>query len=144
MRIIINELTRECLAIDVARRANNQNVLAVLTDLMVRRGVPDRIQSDNSPEFPAITVREWINKIGAKTLFIEPDCPWENDYNGNFSGKLRDEFLNVELFDTLQEAEVLIGRWRRLAATDESPGPRQDRCRHRTVSAEPATTRSTP
>jgi transposase InsO family protein len=113
MLTVIDEFTRECLAIDVARRLNSQSVLAVLADLMVRRGVPDHIRSDNGPEFAAHAVRDWIAKVGAKTLFIEPGSPWENGYNESFNGKLRDELLNVELFNDLREAKVLIERWRR-------------------------------
>ena len=100
-------------AIDVARRVNSQSVLAVLADLMVRRGVPAHIRSDNGPEFAATAVRGWIAKVGAKTLFIEPGSPWENGYNESFNGKLRDELLNVELFNDLREAKVLIERWRK-------------------------------
>ena len=113
MLTVIDEFTRECLAIDVARRLNSHNVLAILADLMVRRGVPGHIRSDNGPEFAAIAVREWITKVGARTLFIEPGSPWENGYNESFNGKLRDELLKVELFNTLHEAKVLIERWRR-------------------------------
>ncbi|MEO1476628.1 MAG: IS3 family transposase [Pseudomonadota bacterium] len=113
MLTVIDEFTRECLAIDVARRLNSQSVLTVLADLMVRRGVPDHIRSDNGPEFAAHAVRDWIAKVGAKTLFIEPGSPWENGYNESFNGKLRDELLNVELFNNLREAKVLIERWRR-------------------------------
>lgn len=113
MLTVIDEFTRECLAIDVARRLNSQSVLAVLADLMVRRGVPDHIRSDNGPEFAAHAVRDWITKVGAKTLFIEPGSPWENGYNESFNGKLRDELLNIELFNDLREAKVLIERWRK-------------------------------
>ena len=113
MLTVIDEFTRECLAIEVARRLNSQSVLAVLADLMVTRGVPGYIRSDNGPEFVAKAVREWVSRVGAKTLFIEPGSSWENGYNESFNGKLRDECLNVELFDTLVEAKVLIERWRR-------------------------------
>ncbi|MEO1042647.1 MAG: IS3 family transposase [Pseudomonadota bacterium] len=113
MLTVIDEFTHECLAIDVARRLNSQSVLAVLADLMVSRGVPDHIRSDNGPEFAAHAVREWVSKVGAKTLFIEPGSPWENGYNESFNGKLRDELLNVELFNDLREARVLIERWRK-------------------------------
>lgn len=112
MLTVIDEFTRECLEIDVARRLNSQSVLAVLPKLMVRRGVPDHIRSDNGPEFAATAVREWIAKVGAKTLLIEPGSPWENGYIESFNGKLRDELLNVEPFNTLQEAKVLLERWR--------------------------------
>ena len=113
MLTVIDEFTRECLAIDVARRLNSQSVIAVLADLMVARGVPDYIRSDNGPEFAAQAVREWVGKVGAKTLFIEPGSPWENGYNESFNGKLRDELLNVELFNDLREAKVLIEQWRK-------------------------------
>src|SRR3954463_11261598 len=84
-----------------------------LSDLFVRRGVPDYIRSDNGPEFTATRVREWLARVEVKTLFIEPGSPWENGYIESFNGKLRDELLNREVFDTLLEAKVLIERWRR-------------------------------
>src|SRR4029079_7219951 len=84
-----------------------------LSDLFVRRGVPDYIRSDNGPEFTAKRVREWLERVEVKTLFIEPGSPWENGYVESFNGKLRDELLNREVFDTLLEAKVLIERWRR-------------------------------
>ena len=110
---IVDEYTRECLAIDVARRLNSENVLERLADLFVNRGVPDHIRSDNGPEFTAKIVRNWLNRVGAKTLYIEPGSPWENGYNESFNGKLRDELLNGEIFDTILEAKVLIERWRK-------------------------------
>ena len=109
---VIDEWSRECLAIKVAPRLRSDDVLATLTELMVRRGVPEYIRSDNGPEFTAKRVRDWIERIGAKTLFIEPGSPWENGYNESFNGKLRDELLNGEIFYTLREAEVLIEEWR--------------------------------
>ncbi len=109
---IVDEHTRECLAIDVARRLNSENVLERLAELFVNRGVPDHIRSDNGPEFTAQAVREWLGRIGVKTLFIEPGSPWENGYVESFNGKLRDELLNGEIFYTLKEAEVLIEGWR--------------------------------
>lgn len=113
MLTVIDEFTRECLAIVAERRLNSQDVLSVLAELMMARGVPDHIRSDNGPEFAAIAVREWIGKVGARTLFIEPGSPWENGYNESFNGRLRDELLNGELFNDLREAKVLIERWRR-------------------------------
>ena len=109
---LIDEFTRECLAIDVARRLSSEEVLERLSDLFVRRGVPDYIRSDNGPEFTAKAVRKWLTRVGVKTLFIEPGSPWENGYIESFNGKLRDELLNPEVFDTLLEAKVLIERWR--------------------------------
>ncbi len=113
MLTVIDESTRECLAIDVARRLNSEDVLCRLTELFVYRGVPEWIRSDNGPEFTATAVRKWLERVGAKTLFIEPGSPWENGYNESFNGHLRDELLNGEIFDTLTEARVLIERWRR-------------------------------
>jgi len=110
---LIDEYTRECLAIDVSRRMTSESVLERLSDLFVRRGVPDHIRSDNGPEFAAIRVREWLGRVGVTTLFIEPGSPWENGYIESFNGKLRDELLNREIFDTLLEAKVLTERWRR-------------------------------
>lgn len=75
--------------------------------------VPDHIRSDNNPEFSAHAVRDWITKVGATTLFIEPGSPWENGYNESVNGRFRDELLRVELFNDLREAKVLMERWRR-------------------------------
>ena len=113
MLTIIDEYTRECLSIDVARRLKSDDVLDRLTQLFVCRGVPDHIRSDNGPEFTADVVRDWLKRLGVKTLYIEPGSPWENGYDESFNGKLRDELLNGEIFDTLYEARVLIERWRR-------------------------------
>jgi transposase InsO family protein len=113
MLTVIDEYTRECLAIVVARRLSSDDVLQVLTDLFVERGPPAHIRSDNGPEFVAKVVRGWLGRIGVKTLFIEPGSPWENGDNGSFNGKLRDELLDREIFYSLREAEVLIERWRR-------------------------------
>ena len=113
MLTLIDEHTREYLAIDVARKLKSEDVLERLSDLFVRRGVPKYIRSDNGPEFTAKKVREWLARVGAKTLFIEPGSPWEHGYCESFNGKLRDELLAREQFDTLLEAKVLIERWRR-------------------------------
>lgn len=112
MLTILDEYTRECLAIDVARKMTSENLLERLSHLFVRRGVPDYVRSDNGPEFAARRVREWLARVEVKTLFIEPGSPWENGYIESFNGKLRDELLNGEIFDTLLEAKVLIERWR--------------------------------
>ena len=112
MLTVIDEFTRECLAIEVARRLRHDDVLQVLAELFTRHGPPDHIRSDNGSEFTAIAVREWLPRLGVKTLYIEPGSPWENGYNESFNGKLRDELLNGEIFYTLKEAKVLIERWR--------------------------------
>ena len=110
---VIDEYTRKCLAIDVERNLTSENVLERLADLFVRRPLPDFIRSDNGPEFVAERVRGWLERMEVKPLFIEPGSPWENGYNESFNGKLRDELLSREIFDTLLEAKVLIERWRR-------------------------------
>ena len=112
MLTIIDEYTRECLAIDVGRKLNHDDVLERLAWLMATRGVPDHIRSDNGSEFTAKTVRRWLKRVGVRTLFIEPGSPWENGYIESFNGKLADELLEREVFDTLYEAKVLIERWR--------------------------------
>lgn len=113
MLVIVDEFSRECLAVEVARRLKSQDVLAVLADLFVRHGPPEHIRSDNGPEFVAKAVRNWLGRVGVQTLFIEPGSPWENGYCESFNGRLRDELLNTEIFDTLREAQVLIEGWRR-------------------------------
>ena len=112
MLTIVDEHTRECLAIDVAKKLTSEDVLERLSDLFLRRGVPEHIRSDNGSEFTARCVREWLGRVGVKTLYIEPGSPWENGYVESFNGKLRDELLKRESFDTLLEARVLIERWR--------------------------------
>ena len=109
---VVDEFTRECLSIRVARKLSSTEVIDVLADLFILRGAPGFIRSDNGPEFVAIAVRQWIGGVGAKTAFIEPGSPWENGYVESFNGKLRDELLNVEVFNTLAEARVLIEQWR--------------------------------
>jgi transposase InsO family protein len=111
---IVDEYTRESLAIDVARKLNSEDVLHRLGELFVHRGVPTHVRSDNGPEFTAEAVRDWLGRLDIGTLFIEPGSPWENGYVESFNGKLRDELLDREIFYTLKEAKVLIERWRRL------------------------------
>ena len=113
MLTVIDEFTRECLAIEVARHLRSDDVLACLTRLFTHHGPPDHIRSDNGSEFTAHAVRGWLSRVGVKTLFIEPGSPWENGYNESFNGKLRDELLDGEIFYTLTEARVLVDQWRR-------------------------------
>ena len=108
---VIDEYTRECLAVRVARHLNHQDVLECLADLFCSRGVPDHIRSDNGSEFIATRLRQWLARLGVKTLYIEPGSPWENGYIESFNGKMRDELLNREIFFTLKEAQVLISGW---------------------------------
>ena len=112
MLTIIDEFTRECLTIDVARTLKSEDVLERLSDLFICRGVPKYLRSDNGPEFTANKVRDWLKHVEVQTLFITPGSPWENGYIESFNGKLRDELLDRELFDTLLEAKVLIEGWR--------------------------------
>jgi len=111
--VVVDEHTRECLSIDVSRRVTSQDVLERLGRLFVERAIPEHIRSDNGPEFAAEAVRSWLVRLGVRTLFIEPGSPWENGYCESFIGKLRDELLEREIFDTLLEAKVLVERWRR-------------------------------
>ena len=112
MLTVIDEFTRQSLAIYVDRKLTSKSVLDCISDLFIKHGPPEHIRSDNGAEFTAQAVRDWLNRLGVKTLFIEPGSPWENGYNESFNGKLRDELLNTEIFHTLKEAKVLIERWR--------------------------------
>ena len=112
MLCLIDEYTRECLSIDVARSLKHDDVLERLAWLMATRGAPEHIRSDNGSEFTAKAVRKWLKKVDVKTLYITPGSPWENGYIESFNGKLADELLEREVFDTLHEAKVLIERWR--------------------------------
>ena len=111
---VIDEYTRECLAIRAGRHIKSSDVIETLAGLMVRRGVPDHIRSDNGPEFTAKAIRKWLSRVGAKTLYIEPGSPWENGYVESFNGKLRDELLDRELFYTLKEVQVLTDQYRKI------------------------------
>ncbi len=110
---VIDEYSRQCLAIDVARKIKTADLIEKLADLFILRGVPEYIRSDNGPEFVSKELRRWLNALGVHTLYIEPGSPWENGYIESFNGKLRDELLNREIFDTLFEAKVLVERWRK-------------------------------
>jgi len=110
---VIDEFTRECLAIRIARKLKALDVIDVLSDLFSLRGVPGHIRSDNGPEFIAKAVQDWIAAVGSTTAYIEPGSPWENGYCESFNAKLRDELLNGEVFYTLKEAGVVIEQWRR-------------------------------
>jgi len=110
---IIDEFTRECLAIRINRKLNSTDVIDVLSDLFILRGVPGHVRSDNGPEFIAKAVQDWITLVGAKTAYIEPGSPWENGYCESFNSKLRDELLNGEIFYSLKEARIVIESWRR-------------------------------
>ena len=110
---VLDEFSRECLAIRVGRKLTAEDVQECLTELFCRHGVPQHVRSDNGPEFIAERVRLWLGELGSQPLFIEPGSPWENGYQESFNGKLRDELLNGEVFDTLWEAKVLTEAWRK-------------------------------
>jgi putative transposase len=113
MLTVIDEYTRECLAIVVDRKLKSADVIETLGELFLTQGLPEHIRSDNGPEFCAKAVREWLDRFDVGPLFIEPGSPWENGYCESFNGKLRDELLSREIFYTLEEARVLIENWRR-------------------------------
>ena len=109
---LLDEYTRECLAIRVERRMGSLEVIETLSEVMLWRGIPEHIRSDNGPEFVAQKLRQWLGNLGTGTLYIEPGSPWENGYCESFHGKLRDECLNGEIFYSLQEAQIVIELWR--------------------------------
>jgi putative transposase len=122
---VIDEFTRECIAIRVERKLKAVDVIDVLSDLFILRGIPTHIRSDNGPEFIAKALREWIAAVGAKTAYIMPGSPWENGYCESFNSKPRDELLNGEIFYTLKEAKIIIENWRQHYSTvrpHSSPG----------------------
>lgn len=110
---VIDEFTRECLAIRVARRLRSTDVIDVLSDLFILRGIPGHVRSDNGPEFIAEAVQVWIAAVGAKTAYIAPGSPWENGYVESFNARMRDELLDGEIFYSLKEAQIIIEGWRR-------------------------------
>jgi putative transposase len=110
--VIIDEYTRECLALHVARHIKAIDVIDVLSELILDRGTPKYIRSDNGPEFVATILRDWLKSIGTETAYIEPGSPWQNGYCESFNGKFRDQFLDGELFYSLNEARILIEQWR--------------------------------
>ena len=112
--VVIDEFTRKCLALVVARSIKAEQVMHVLADLFLKYGVPDNIRSDNGPEFIAEKLKAWLAALNVQTQYIEPGSPWENGYCESFNGKFRDELLDGEIFMTLKEAEVVIEWWRNL------------------------------
>jgi transposase InsO family protein len=110
--VLIDEYTRTCLALHVARQIRSNDVIDVLADVMVEHGVPAYLRSDNGPEMIATNLRRWLAAVGSQTLYIEPGSPWENGYCESFNGKFRDELLNGEIFYTLREAQIVIEQWR--------------------------------
>ena len=109
---IVDEYTRECLEIEVSRSVTAEDVVGVLARLFVERGEPEYIRSDNGPEFIAEVVKQWLQKSGVKTLYIEPGSPWENAYSESFNSRFRDELLDRELFTSVLEAKVLVSKYK--------------------------------
>ena len=110
---VIDEFTHECLAIRIVRSLKSADVIDVLSDLFILRGVPGHVRSDNGPEFVAKAVQKWIGAVGAKTAYIMPGSPWENGFIESFNARLRDELLDGEIFYSLAEAKIIIESWRR-------------------------------
>jgi len=108
---LIDEYTRECLALEVERSMTSLDVIDVLAQVLLIRGAPGHIRSDNGPEFIACAMRKYLETAGVGTLYIEPGAPWENGYAESFHGRLRDELLNAEDFADLREAKVLAAQW---------------------------------
>ena len=108
---LIDEYTRECLALEVDRSMTANQVIDVLAEVLLIRGVPGHIRSDNGPEFIAAAMRRYLESAGAGALYIEPGAPWENGYAESFHGRLRDELLDRELFRDLREAKALAAHW---------------------------------
>jgi len=109
---LVDEYTRECLALEVGRTMRATDMVDVLIELVQMRGVPGHIRSDNGPEFIAQAIRSWLGRSGIAALYIEPGSPWENGYAESFNARLRDELLNVEIFETVAEAKALATAWR--------------------------------
>ena len=109
---VVDEYTRECLALKVDRGITSEDVIDTLSELFAIRGVPGHIRSDNGPEFIAQTLRRWLKQVGVGTLYIEPGSPWENGYAESFHGRLRDEFLAMEIFEGVRDARALTASWR--------------------------------
>ena len=109
---LLDEYTRECLAVHVAWSIRAADVITVVEAAMARFGVPEYLRSDNGPEFIAYAIQDWLKDKGVKTIYITPGSPWENAYIESFHDKLRDECLNRELFGSLLEAQVIIEQWR--------------------------------
>jgi transposase InsO family protein len=109
---VVDEFTRECLALEVARQFKAVDVTDVLRELIAIRGTPGHIRCDNGPEFIGGAVSNWLKTSKIGTLYIEPGSPWQNGYAESFNSRLRDELLAVEIFETLRQAKALATHWR--------------------------------
>jgi putative transposase len=110
---VLDEFTREWLSVTVGVSLSSQAVIAALGSLLVSRVVPSFVRSNNGPEFIAAEVKEWLAGSGSAPHYIDPGCPWQNGFQESFHGKLRDEFLNREVFASVQEAKVRLESQRR-------------------------------
>jgi len=126
----------ECLVIRMKRNPNSADVLDVLTGLIILKGIPACIRSDNGPEFLAKAIRDWITAVGARTAYTEPGSPWENGYCESFNTRFRDELLNGKIFYTLKEAQIIIEQWRRHYNTKRPHSALGYRPRHRRPSSQ--------
>jgi putative transposase len=109
---LLDEFTRECLAIKVERRLPAKAVIEVLERVFSERGVPEYLRSDNGPEFIAKAIQRWLKQRRVQTHYIEPGSPWQNAFGESFNGKFRDECLNMEVFYSLAEATIIVETWR--------------------------------
>jgi transposase InsO family protein len=109
---VVDEFSREYLAVRVGRSITSQEVIEVLDYLSIKRGMAAYIRSDNGPEFIAKAVKAWLDKNGARSIYINPGSPWENSYIESFHGKLRDECLNQEIFSSIEQAGIVLENWR--------------------------------
>ena len=109
---IVDEYTRECLALKVDRSITSEDVIDTLAELFAMRGVPKHIRSDNGPEFVAQAIQRWTKQLGVETLYIAPGSPWENGYAESFHSRLCDEFLGLEEFENVAAARRLTAAWK--------------------------------
>jgi transposase InsO family protein len=109
---IVDEFTRECLCLKVARSITSEDVIDALAELFAMRGVPVHVRSDNGPEFVALAIQKWFAQVGVQTLYIAPGAPWENGYAESFHSRLQDEFLALEEFDNVAAARTLTTAWK--------------------------------
>jgi len=109
---LVDEYTRECLALDMSRSLRGKEVLDSISRVIGQRGAPKHIRSDNGPEFIAREVKTWLDSLGVETMYIAPGAPWQNGYAESFNSRLRDEFLEMNYFTTLAEAKELARRWK--------------------------------
>lgn len=115
---LVDEYTRECLCLHASRSITSADVIGLLASVMIDRGAPEHLRSDNGPEFIAHAVKAWLHSVGTTTLFVEPGAPWENGYIESFNSRLRDELLNGEIFVSLAEARYMLERFARAYNTE--------------------------